>query len=88
MEEVDLSFGMTAVIVVDTDIKFISVFKDMCTELKISLWPLAGDNHKELSFEKITYFSTKHKQSWVRIEELIDISYKIPRLPNMLGISH
>ena len=41
MEEVNLSFGMTAVIVLEADSKFISVFEDMCTALKIHLWPLA-----------------------------------------------
>ena len=34
MEEVALSSGMTAVIVVDVDRKFRSVFDDMCAELK------------------------------------------------------
>ena len=37
MEEVDLSFGMKAVIVVDADSKFRSVFEDMCKSLKIHL---------------------------------------------------
>ena len=46
MEEVTLSFVMTAVIVVDADIKFQSIFEDMCKSLKIHLWPLTQGNHK------------------------------------------
>ena len=52
MEKVVLSFGMTSVIVVDTDSKFSSVFEDMCTALKIHLWPLALGNHRGISVDK------------------------------------
>ena len=72
----------------DTDRKFRIVFEDICTALKCISGHLIEVTTKDSQFRNITYLSTKHKQSWVRIEELIDISYKIPRFPNMLGISH
>ena len=59
MEEVDLSFGMTAVIVVDADIKFRSVFEYMCAAFKIHLSPLTLGNHKGLSVEKYHRFVNK-----------------------------
>ena len=89
MEEVDLSFGMKAVIVVDADSKFRSVFEDMCKSLKIHLWPLARGNHKLISVEKSHQFiNNNKKQSWVIIEELIYLSLKMPKLPNIIGIPY
>ena len=41
MEQVVLSFGMVAVVVVDADSKFLHSFKEMCKPLHISLWPLS-----------------------------------------------
>merc|ERR1711884_245058 len=41
MENVVLSFGMVAVVVVDADSKFKGVFEELCKILKITLWPLA-----------------------------------------------
>ena len=56
MEQVVLSFGMVAVIVVDADSKFLGVFQAMCTALDIELWPLARGNHKGLLVEKYHRF--------------------------------
>ena len=52
MEKVALPSGMTSVIAVDADSKFSSVFEDMCTALKIHLWPLALGNHRGISVDK------------------------------------
>ena len=38
MENIVLSFGMVAVVVVDADSKFLNVFKSMCEILKITLF--------------------------------------------------
>ena len=46
MEQVVLSFGMVAVTVVDTDIKFLGVLMAMCNALDIRFWPLSRGNHK------------------------------------------
>ena len=59
MEHVVLSFGMVAVVVVDADSKFLSVFQAMCTALDIELWPLARGNHKGLLVEKYHRFLNK-----------------------------
>jgi len=59
MEDVVLTFGMVAVVVVDADSKFLHVFEEMCTELKIMLWPLARGNHKGNSVEKYHCFLDK-----------------------------
>ena len=88
MEEVALSFWMTAVIVVDAESKFISVFEDMCTALKMHLWPLAQGNQKLPSVDKCHKFINNKKLSYVKIEEGIYLSYKMPKIPNVLGIAH
>ena len=59
MEEVALSFGMKAVIVVDADSKFRGIFEETCTALKIHLWPLARGNHKGLTVERYHGFLNK-----------------------------
>ena len=59
MEQVVLSFGMVAVIIVDTDSKFLGVFEAMCTALDIELWPLARGNYKGLLVEKYHRFINK-----------------------------
>ena len=52
MEDISLSFGMTELIVLDADIKFRSIFEDMCKAFKIYLCPLARGNHKGISVDK------------------------------------
>lgn len=51
MEQVILTFGMCAVIVVEADNSFRGAFEQMCKILKIHFWPLAHNNHKGLSVE-------------------------------------
>ena len=45
MENVVPTFWIITVVVVDTDSKFLCVFKDMRSMLKIHFWPLARGNH-------------------------------------------
>ena len=59
MEDVALSFGMTAVVVVDADSKFRSIFEEMYTALKIHSWPLARENHKVLLVERYHRYLNK-----------------------------
>jgi hypothetical protein len=59
MEDVILSFGMVAVVVVDADSRFRGVFEEVCTILKITMWPLARGNHKGLSVERYHRFLNK-----------------------------
>ena len=59
MEEVVLSFGMVAVVVVDSDSRLRSAFEEMCKCLKIKFWPLARGNHKGNSVEKYHRFLNK-----------------------------
>ena len=59
MENVVLSFGMVAVVVVDADSKFKGVFEELCDILKITYWPLARGNHKGLGVERYHRFLNK-----------------------------
>ena len=59
MEQVVLSFGMVAVVVVDADNKFLQLFKKMCLKLDLIFWPLARGNHKVNSVEKYHRFLNK-----------------------------
>ena len=59
MENVALSFGIVVVIVIDTDSEFLSVFKDVCTILKIHFWLLARDNRKGDIIERYHQFLNK-----------------------------
>ena len=59
MEQVVLSFGMVAVVVVDADSKFLDLFKAMCVALDIVFWPLSRGNHKGLSVERYHRFLNK-----------------------------
>ena len=59
MEQVVLSFGMVAVVVVDADSKFLHFFKDMCKRLNINVWPLSRGNHKGRSVERYHRFLNK-----------------------------
>ena len=52
MENVVLAYGMVAVVVVDDGSTFKGLFQDMCSALKLTLWPLARGNHKGNSVEK------------------------------------
>ena len=51
MEQVVLSFGMVAIVVVDADSKFLGVFMVMCKALDIWFWLLSRGNHKSLGVE-------------------------------------
>ena len=46
MEEIVLSFGMVAVVVVDADSQLLVSFERMCKFPQIIFWPLARRNHK------------------------------------------
>ena len=59
MEDVVLTFGMCAVIVVDAASTFKGVFEEMCDILDITLWPLARGNHKGNSAEKYHRYLNK-----------------------------
>ena len=59
IENVVLSFGMVAIIDVDANSQFRSVFKDMCTALGIIYWSLVLGGHKGMSVEKCHHFLNK-----------------------------
>ena len=59
MEQVVLSFGMVAVVVVDADSKFLHFFKNVCKQLDINLWPLSRGNHKGMSVKCYHRFLNK-----------------------------
>ena len=59
IEQVVLSFGMVAVVVVDADGKFLSLFENMCLALGFIFWPLVRDNHKGNSVGKYHRFLNK-----------------------------
>ena len=61
MEEVVLSFGIIAVVVVHTDSRFTGAFESICKFLQIKFWPLARGNHKVNSVENYHQFLKKHK---------------------------
>ena len=58
-EQVIFTFGMVAIIVVDTDSKFKKEFQLMCDILKITFWSIAKGNHKSLSVERYHRFLNK-----------------------------
>ena len=60
MENVVLSFGMVAILVVDVNSQFKSVFKDMCTALGIIYWNIARGNHRGTILEKYHLFLNKN----------------------------
>ena len=62
MENIALSFGMVAILVVNAIFRFKSVFKDMCTALGIIYWPLSHGNHKGKSIEKYHRFLRKRQE--------------------------
>jgi hypothetical protein len=59
IEQVVLTFGTCAVIVVDADSSFRGTFEAMCSILKIRFWALARNNHKGLSVEHYHRFLNK-----------------------------
>ena len=59
MEDVVLTFGMVAVVVVDADSKFLREFEEMCKALKMVFWPLARGNHKAMRVECYHRFLNK-----------------------------
>ena len=59
MEQVVLSFGMCAVVVVDDGSSFKSTFEEMCRLLKITFWALSRGNHKGLSVERYHRYLNK-----------------------------
>ena len=59
MEQVVFSFGMIVVVVVDTDNKFLQLFKEMCLKLDLIFWPLARGSYKGKSVEKYHRFLNK-----------------------------
>ena len=59
MEDVVLTFGMVAVVVVDADSKFLGEFEEMCKALKMIFWPLARGNHKGMGVERYHRFINK-----------------------------
>ena len=52
LEQVAFTFGLVAVIVVDADSKFVSVFEDMCNRFGFIFWPLSRWNHKGFIVER------------------------------------
>ena len=59
IEQVLLTFGTCAVIVVDADSSFRGTFEAMCKILKVHFWPLAHNNHKGLPVEHYHRFLNK-----------------------------
>ena len=59
IENVVLSFGMLAVVVVDVDRIFLHICQNMCAALAIKLWPLSRSNHKGLRIEIYHRFLNK-----------------------------
>ena len=59
IEQVILTFGMVAVVVVDADNRFRSTFEAMCKLLKLTFWPLSRGNHKGNSVERYHRFLNK-----------------------------
>ena len=59
MEDVVLTFGMVAIVVVDAGSRFRGTFEAMCKILKLTLWPLSRGNHKGDSVEHYHRFLNK-----------------------------
>ena len=59
MENVVLTFGMCAVVVIDDGSPFKGVFKEFCDILGMKYWCLARGNHKGLSVERLHRFLNK-----------------------------
>ena len=61
MEEVLLTFGMCAVVVVYDRRNFKDISKEMCEHLKLTCWCISRGNHKGNSAKNIIVSSTKPK---------------------------
>ena len=59
MEDVVLTFGMVAIVVVDADSRFGGTFGAICKILKLTLWLLSRRNHKGNSVEHYHRFLNK-----------------------------
>ena len=68
MDNIVLSFGMVTILVVDANSWFKIIFKDMFIALVIIYWPPVRGNQKAWAWKSITAFSTKRKQSQVKIK--------------------
>ena len=88
MEQVILTFGMVAVVVVDTDSRFRSTFEAMCKLLKLTFWPLSRGNHKGNSVERYHRFLTKLKLLVDRKEGRMRCSIRILKHHSTHGIVH
>ena len=59
MEQVILTFGISAVVVVDDGSTFKGAFRAMCESLKLTFWTLSKNNHQGLSVERYHRFLNK-----------------------------
>ena len=59
IEQVILTFGMVAVVVVDANSLFRSTFEAICKLLKLTLWPLSRKKHRGNSIERYHRFLNK-----------------------------
>ena len=59
MDNSVILFGLVAILVVGTDRRFKSIFKDVCAVLVIIYCPLVSDNHKGMSVENHHRFLKK-----------------------------
>ena len=73
MENIVLSFDMVVLLAVDTNIRFKSVFKDMCASLGTIYWPLVCENHKGTSVEKYHRFLNKTQTTAIQDIGINDI---------------
>ena len=62
MENVVLSFGMVAILLIDITSPFKSVIKDIFTSNGLIYWNLARGNHKAMSVEKYHHFLNKTQE--------------------------
>ena len=88
MEEVLLTFGMCAVVVLDDGRYFKDIFKEMCEHLKLTYWCISWVNHKGNSAKNIIVSSTKTKPSQALIEVAMINLFKMPRPANIRGTAH
>ena len=87
MEQVILTFGMVAVVVVDTDSRFRSTFEAMCKLLKLIFWPLSRGNHKGNSVERYHRFLNKTQTISGQVEERMRCSIRILKYHSMHRIA-
>ena len=85
MEQVVLSFGIVAVVVVDANRKFLNLFQDMYQRLDFIFWPLARGDHKGNSVENTIDSSIRRRPLLALIWEPVFLLLRTPKLLNMLG---